>query len=47
MPNPYLPLWEYIPDGEGLQQDLTFDEATEPQQPQENADDELNENAES
>ncbi len=38
---------EYIPDGEGLQQDLTFDEATEPQQPQENADDELNENAES
>lgn len=37
---------EYIPDGEGLQQDLTFDEATEPQQPQENADDELNENAE-
>ena len=38
---------EYIPDGEGLQQDLTFDEATEPQQPQENAEDELNENAES
>ena len=38
---------EYIPDGEGLQQDLTFDEATEPQQPQENADEELNENAES
>ncbi|MBQ3323212.1 MAG: DNA gyrase subunit A [Muribaculaceae bacterium] len=38
---------EYIPDGEGLQQDLTFDEANEPQQPQENADDELNENAES
>ncbi len=34
---------EYIPEGEGLQQDLTFDEANEPKQPQENATDQLNE----
>ncbi len=34
---------EYIPEGEGLQQDLTFDEANEPQQAQENAEDQLNE----
>ena len=38
---------EYIPEGEGLQQDLTFDEANEPQLSQENAGDELNENSES
>ncbi len=38
---------EYIPEGEGLQQDLTFDEANEAQLSQENAGDELNENGES
>ena len=38
---------EYIPEGEGLQQDLTFDEANEAQHSQENAGDELNENGES
>jgi len=38
---------EYIPDGEGLQRDLTFDEAGEAVNEQENAGNELNENDES
>ncbi len=38
---------EYIPDGEGLQRDLAFDEAGEAVNEQENAGNELNENDES